>query len=48
MTHLDPFTIEIIKDALNAIGDEMFVSTAAHVEKPDHLRGSRLLLRDHR
>src|SRR5690554_1342417 len=25
-TEQDPFTIEIIKDALNAIGDEMFVS----------------------
>ena len=23
---LDPFTVEIIKEGLNAIGDEMFVS----------------------
>src|SRR5918994_4155510 len=34
MTHLDPFTTEIIKDALNAIGDEMFVSLQRTSKSP--------------
>src|SRR5215210_1197756 len=33
-THLDPFTTEIIKDALNAIGDEMFVSLQRTSKSP--------------
>ena len=33
-TALDPFTIEIIKDALNAIGDEMFVSLQRTSKSP--------------
>ena len=34
MTQLDPFTTEIIKDALNAIGDEMFVSLQRTSKSP--------------
>ena len=33
-TTLDPFTIEIIKDGLNAIGDEMFVSLQRTSKSP--------------
>src|SRR5262249_51605705 len=33
-TGLDPFTIEIIKDELNAIGDEMFVSLQRTSKSP--------------
>lgn len=33
-TRLDPFTAEIIKDALNAIGDEMFVSLQRTSKSP--------------
>jgi N-methylhydantoinase B len=33
-TRLDPFTVEIIKDGLNAIGDEMFVSLQRTSKSP--------------
>jgi N-methylhydantoinase B len=33
-TRLDPFTAEIIKDSLNAIGDEMFVSLQRTPKRP--------------
>ncbi|CAN5858280.1 hydantoinase B/oxoprolinase family protein [soil metagenome] len=33
-TQIDPFTIEIIKDGLNAIGDEMFVSLQRTSKSP--------------
>ncbi|MER3486434.1 MAG: hypothetical protein C4345_11145, partial [Chloroflexota bacterium] len=31
---LDPFTVEIIKEGLNAIGDEMFVSLQRTSKSP--------------
>ena len=48
ISNVDPFTIEIIKEGLNAIGDEMFVSLQRTQQESDHLRGARLLLRHHR
>ena len=47
-TTSDPFTIEVIKDALARRRRRDVRHAAAHLDEPDHLRGARLRERAHR